>query len=253
MAKLTALTLDAHKGLKLKEKSGVIYAQNAHMLPLRVTEVVQAIVDFPVVISRMSNGAMSLSALTSFEPSKNLYVVSGEWHSSFQPAAMKTYPLFLMKEEMGRPELILGVDADSDALSKEEGLALFDQKGKLSLPIKQLKAQLAEDSKNMVHTFQFFETLEKFDLIRSIDLALNYTDGQTNLIRGLSMIHEDNLQSLSSERLTELRDSGYLAPLYAMLFSVFQLNALIRRNNAAVGTAKIKNINLEVSKDNRPA
>jgi len=194
MAKLTALSSDTHNGLKLKEQSGIIYAQNAHMLPLRVTEVAQATVDFPVMMSRMSNGAMSLSALTSFEPNKNLFVAGDEWNSSFQPAAMKTYPLFLMKAEDGRPEPILGVD-----------------------------------------------------------LALNYADGQTNRIRGLSMIHEDNLQSLPSERLTELRDRGYLAPIYAMLFSVFQLNALIRRNNAAEGTTKIKNINLEVSKDNRSA
>jgi len=253
MAKLTALSSDTHNGLKLKEQSGIIYAQNAHMLPLRVTEVAQATVDFPVMMSRMSNGAMSLSALTSFEPNKNLFVAGDEWNSSFQPAAMKTYPLFLMKAEDGRPEPILGVDAGSEALSKDDGQSLFDKKGKFSLPVKQLQAQLMEDSKNMVHTFQFYETIEKFNLIRSVDLALNYADGQTNRIRGLSMIHEDNLQSLPSERLTELRDRGYLAPIYAMLFSVFQLNALIRRNNAAEGTTKIKNINLEVSKDNRSA
>lgn len=251
MASLTALTSSAHGALKLTSESGIVYAQGSHMLPLRVTEVAQATVDFPVMISRMSNGAMSLSALTSFEPGKNLFVSEGEWTSSFQPTAMKTYPLFLMKAGDGSADPVLGIDAESLALSKTEGQALFDKKGKPSLNTKQIKAQLLEDSKNMVHTFQFFETLEKFDLIRSVDVALNYADEQTNRIRGLSMIHEDNLQSLSSERLTELRDRGYLAPIYAMLFSIFQLNALIRRNNQADGAAHIKSINLEVSKDNR--
>ena len=253
MASLTALTSGAHGALKLKADSGAIYAQGSHMLPLRVTEVAQATVDFPVMISRMSNGTMSLSALTSFEPGKNLFVSNGEWTSSFQPIAMKTFPIFLMKSEDDSPEPILGIDADSAALSKDEGQALFDKKGKPSLSVKQLKAQLTEDSKDMVHTFEFFETLEKFDLIRSVDVALNYGDDQTNRIRGLSMIHEDNLQNLRSERLTELRDRGYLAPIYAMLFSVFQLNALIRRSNQIGGTAHIKNINLEVSKDGRAA
>ena len=251
MATLTALTSSEHSNLKLKVMSGIIFAQNAHMLPLRVTEVAQATVDFPVMMSRMSNGTMSLSALTSFEPNKNLFVSGGEWVSSFKPVAMRTYPFFLMKAEDGSAKPVLGIDGDSEALSEEKGEALFDKKGKLSLAVKQLQAQLMEDSKNMVHTFQFFETLEKFGLIRSVDLALNYADGQTNRIRGLSMIHEDNLQILSSEHLTELRDKGYLAPIYAMLFSVFQLNALIRRNNQIKGVAPIKNINLEVSKDNR--
>ena len=253
MAALTALTASAHGAFLLKAESGIIYAQNAHMLPLRVTEVAQATVDFPVMMSRMSNGTMSLSALTSFEPHKNLFVSGSEWTSSFQPVAMKTYPFFLMKADDGSANPVLGIDGESEALSEKEGDAIFDKKGKLSLAVKQLQAQLMEDSNNMVHTFQFFETVEKFGLIRSVELVLNYVDGKTNRIRGLSMIHEDNLQSLNSDRLTELRDRGYLAPIYAMLFSVFQLNALIRRNNAAEGMAKIKNINLEVSKDNRTA
>jgi hypothetical protein len=251
MATLTALTFDAHGDLKLKAESGVIYARHSHMLPLRVTEVAQATVDFPVLMSRMSNGEMSLSALTSFDPNQNLFVSDGDWTSSFQPAAMRTYPIFLMKAEDGSREPVLGIDSDSEALSIEEGKALFDKKGKSSLSVKQVKAQLMEDSKNMVHTFQFFDTLIKFDLIRTVDIALHYRNDQTNRIRGLSMIHEDNLQSLSSERLTELRDRGYLAPIYAMLFSVFQLNALIRRHNQTEGTTHIKSINLEVSKDNR--
>jgi len=253
MAALTALTSGAHSALKLKADSGLIYAQNAHMLPLRVTEVAQAIVDFPVMISRMNNGTMSLSALTSFELGHNLMVSGGAWTSSFQPAAMKTYPFYLMKAEDGSQEPVLGLDGESAALNENAGQALFDKKGKISLPIKQVQAQLVEDAKNQIHTFQFFETLKKFKLIRSVELALNYADGQTNRIRGLSMIHEDNLQSLSSERLTELRDRGYLAPIYAMLFSVFQLNALIRRHNQTEGCAHIKNINLEVSKDNPSA
>ncbi len=250
MATLTALTSDVHGALKLKVESGVIYAQGSHMLPLRVTEVAQATVDFPVMMSRMSNGTMSLSALTSFEPGKNLFVTGGDWTSSFRTTAMRTYPLFLMKAEDGRADPVLGIDADSAALG-EDGQALFDKKGKLSLPIKQLNTQLVEDSKNMVRTSQFFETLKRFDLIRSVDLALNYGHQQTNRIRGLSMVHEDNLKRLSSERLTELRDRGYLAPIYAMLFSVFQLNALIRKNNQTEGFPHIKSINLEVSKNER--
>lgn len=253
MAKLTALNSKYHADLKIGNDSGVIYARNSHMMALRVTEVAQATVDFPVMISRMSNGAMSLSALTSFEPHKNLFVSHGDWVSSFKPTAMKAYPLFLMKDDEGGDAPVLGIDDESEALSKSDGYALFDKKGQFSLQVKQRQAQLMEDSKNMVHTFQFFETLSELDLIRSVDLAINYVDGQVNRIRGFSMIHEDNLQSLLSDRLTELRDKGYLAPIYAMLFSVFQFNALIRRNNLTEGCAPIKNINLEVSKDNRPA
>lgn len=253
MATLKALSPDAHRTLKLKSDNGISYAKKAHMLSLRVTEVAQATVDFPVFISRMGNGSMSLSALTSFEPGKNLFVSKGEWISSFTPTAMKTYPIFLMKPKKGNSEPVMGIDEGSEALSTTEGQAIFDSKGKLSLPLKQLKTQLMEDSRNIVHTAQFFETLTSYGLVVPIDMSLNYSDGKTNRVRGLSMIHEDKFQSLSAENLADLRDRGYLAPIYAMLFSVFQLNALIRRNNQVDDIGHIKSINLEVSKDTRLA
>ncbi len=63
------------------------------------------------------------------------------------------------------------------------------------------------------------------------------------------MIHEDRLHQLSESEHSELRRKGYLAPIYALLFSVNQLNALIRRHNSHQPGDAIVNINLEVSKD----
>ena len=103
----------------------------------------------------------------------------------------------------------------------------------------------------MVHTFRFFEALQSLNLIRSVDIMVSYADGETNRIQGLSTIHEDNLQGLSPEQLNDLRDKGYLGPIYAMLFSLLQLNALIRRHNQTGGARPVKNINLEVTKDGR--
>lgn len=253
MAKLVAISADAHGGISISPEQSVLYAREAHMLPLRVTEVAQAIIDFPVIVSRTPQGDLSLSALSSFQPQHNLFVKEDVWQSSFQSSAMKTYPVFLMRAEDGSPDPVLGVDEDSEALVKTgEGVGLFDKKGKLSLGLKQLQSQLIEDSRNTVHTFKFLEALTSLDLLRPVDLILKYADGQANRITGLSMIHEDNLQALSAESLAELRDKGYLPPIYAMLFSVLQLNALIRRHNTDNGLRPIQSINLEVSKDSRP-
>jgi len=257
MAKLVAISAEAHRDLFIRAGHAVIYARKAHMLPLRVTEVAQAIIDFPVIVSRTPQGELGLSALSSFQPQHNLFVEDNVWQSSFQTSAMRTYPVFLMRSEDGSPEPILGIDEQSEALEKQfsekksGGLALFDKKGKPSLPLKQLKNQLIEDSRNTVHTFQFLESLQSLNLLRPVDLIIQYADEQSNRITGLSMVHEDNLQTLKAESLAELRDKGYLPPLYAMLFSVFQLNALIRRHNAVEGLRPIKTINLEVSKDAR--
>ena len=57
------------------------------------------------------------------------------------------------------------------------------------------------------------------------------------------------LKSLSPEELAELNAKGFLGPLYAILFSIFQLNALIRRFNAQAGSDQIQRISLEIAKD----
>ncbi len=249
MAKLTALCAPAHTGLKLSASRALIYARGAHMLSIRVTEVARAIADFPVVISRLPTGDLSLSALTSFEVDQNLFALEGEWDSSFQSAAMQTAPLYLMRDEAGGPEPILGLDESSAALVKDHGHALLDKKGRPSLWAKQIKAQLLDDSQNMIRTLQFFDALKSLNLIRDVDIVLNHEDGQTNRIRGLSMIHEDNLKALPGPQFEQLRQNGFLAPLQAMLFSVFQLNNLIRRHNRVNAARGIKTINLEITKD----
>ena len=249
MAKLTALHAPAHAGLKLSPARGLIYARGAHMLPLRVTEVARAITDFPVVISRLANGDLSLSALTSFEVDQNLFVVGEQWDSSFQSTAMQTSPLYLMRDEAGGPEPVLGLDESSEALVKDEGHRLLDKKGRPSLWAKQIKAQLLDDSQNMMLTMQFFDALKSLNLIRDVDIILNFEDEQTNRIRGLSMIHEDNLKALPAPQFEKLRQIGFFAPIQAMLFSVFQLNSLIRRHNRVNTARVIKTINLEITKD----
>jgi len=253
MAQLIALSAEKHSNTNVSYKRASIYARTAHMLPIRVTEIAQAIVDFPIVISRISQTSdLSLSALASFKPGSNLFVSNENWDSGFQPCGMKTYPFYLMKPGDDESEPILGLDGDSPALNSEKGDALFTEKGKQSLWVSQVRALLLDDSRNRVHTTEFLGTLKTLNLFRPVDIAVNYADGEINRIRGLNMIHEENLKSLDQETFIRLREKGYLAPIYAMLFSTLQLNALIRRNNQKPEHRRIKSINLEVIKESRP-
>ena len=61
------------------------------------------------------------------------------------------------------------------------------------------------------------------------------------------MLDEDKLKALTAEQLAELNKNGYLVPMHATLVSVFQVNALIRRHNAA-GLSPVRQVKLEVSK-----
>lgn len=249
MAELTALDPKAHGKLYVARDNFSIFAKDKHLLAIKVTEVPRAIIDLPVLISRhQHDGSFALSAMTSFVAGKNLYMDSDQWTSSFRSTAMLSYPLFLMRNPDGSDDPILGVDMDSNALAKTDGQSLFNSKGKPSLWQEEQRKRLLEDARNSIITQQYLRTINDMGLLREVAINVHFADEQVNQITGLFMINEDALQALPSEKLTDLRDVGYLPAIYAMLFSVFQLNSLILRHNRA-GLSPISRISLEVAKD----
>lgn len=251
MANLTSLNAKTHGNLAIAKDNFAIFARNRHMLALKVTEVPRAIVDFPVLISRhQHDGSFALSALTSFIADKNMHMDGGQWQSSFRSAAMLTYPLYLMRDPDGSDQPAIGIDESSPAIVKSDGLELFDAKGNPSIWLEQQRKILLEDARNSILTQHYLQKIDELGLIREVHINVHFADAQISQITGLYMINEDTLQSLSSDQLTDLRDSGYLPAIYAMLFSVFQLNALILRHNHA-GLNPISRIGLEVAKDHQ--
>ncbi len=247
MALLKALSAKDHAGLHIADDSFVKFVNDKHMLAIRVTEISQAACDFPIFMTRQPNGTMGLSAVTSFQTHENLFIRDGQWNSVFRSSILQTYPLFLMQSEDGSAQPVLGID-DSLTLEKEGGQPLFDKHGKPALWLSGVKATLMQDIQNVHHTLEFCDALSKLDLFRAINIVVHYMDAEVHTITGLNTIHEDGLAALSSDDVKQLHDKGYFGPIYSMLSSLHQLNALIRRNNASPTCPKIKNITLEISK-----
>lgn len=249
MGNVVALNADQHGQLKARPDRALHYAAGHHMLPISVTEIVAASADFPVFISRQANGGLSLSMITSLVPAQNLFVSENKWQAGFQSAAMRTFPFTLIAGDKNQP--VLAIDQSSEILSDEHGEALFTDKGKPALWVSQMKAILLEAGNARQITHGFFDALHNLGLMRSIEIAVTFPGDEVSRITGLSMINEDALQSLSKDEFTMLRDQGFLAPIYAVMFSAFQLNRLIRMNNARGDLPYISNIQIEVAKNNR--
>lgn len=247
MTTLTALNADTHAPLKVSANRALAYAIDRHMIPLHIGEVSRAMMDFPVLISRLQGqGSYALSALTSFSAGANAFLVDGVWQSAFQPAEMQVFPFTLMRGEDGEP--VLAFDQSMPVFSTEQGDALFEG-GQPALWLEQLKKQLLSMAEHTALTRHFLDTVSDLGLISQIVITLHQANGDANKISGLNTIHEDKLKSLSPDELAELNAKGFLGPIYAILFSIFQLNALIHRFNAQAGSEQIQRISLEIAKD----
>ncbi len=247
MTTLTALRADTHAPLKVSTDRAITYATGRHMIPLHIGEVSRAMMDFPILISRLQGqGTYALSALTSFTAGANAFLVDGVWQSAFQPSEMQVFPFTLMRGEDGEP--VLAIDQSMPVFSTEDGEALFEG-NQPALWLEQLQKQLLSIADHTGLTRHFLDTISELGLISQIVITLHQANGEANKISGLNTINEDKLKSLSPEELAELNAKGFLGPLYAILFSIFQLNALIRRFNAQAGSDQIQRISLEIAKD----
>jgi len=247
--KLTELSSKTHADLKMIENCALEVARTQHVINVKVSEVGMAAGSFPLFISKNSHtGDWAMSAVTGIELNTNLFIDGDYWDATYLPTGMQTYPFFLMKSEREEGSFTIGIDENNVAFSKEKGKPLFEENGRASMLLSGVTSMLEDDMKNEVHTYQFCKMLDEKGLIKSLDVLVHYADGQTNTLKGLYSPDEEKIQALPLEELGELREKGYLAPIYAMLISIFQFNALILRNNRLDGTAKIKQVTMEVSK-----
>ncbi|MEM9838191.1 MAG: SapC family protein [Pseudomonadota bacterium] len=249
MATLSPLNPQEHGHLKVKPSRMTDYAAPRHMIPLRVTELTQATSCFPVFISRLEGqGTYAISALTSMTPGKNLFVDGENWDATFVPSDMRTFPIGLMNPPNEGDEPPMGIDPTMDVFSETQGEPLFGDDGQPSLWVTQTKAQLFDDAQNSVRTHQFLQKLDELGLIVPVTIGVKMASGDVNRIAGLHTINEDALNGLSTDAFEGLRTAGYLPPIYALLFSIVQLNALIQRTNKKDGAQKIDRIGVERSK-----
>lgn len=250
MAKLTELSINAHKNLKVTNDAMMSHASRQHVCNLQAQEIANAATCFPVFITRNSiNGQLAVSAMMSFATQENLFVQDNSWHSVFQPTNFRTYPLYLMQSPENEKHFTIGFDQDSGHLSEEHGLALFTGDGKATPMLSEKTKLLEGELEQMRLTYAFTKMIDSLDLMKSVDLQVHYQSGEVGVIKGLQTIDEDKLQTISTDDLDKLRKAGYLAPIYAMLMSLFQINVLINKHNNLTTHTNIDTVKIEVSKD----
>ena len=156
---------------------------------------------------------------------------------------MKAYPFFLVNGQK-EGEFTIGIDEESKAFSKTDGADIFDDEGKSTLAMEAVIKLLEGDIGGRVHTKKFVDVLEEFDLIDPLTMRVQYEDGQVQTLTGLNSIDERKLQSMDDETFIKLRKTGFLAPIYALIFSVFQLNELMKRHNQQAGVKQIVQVSM---------
>ena len=250
MATLTELKSADHPNLHIAPNAMIDIASKQHMLNVQAIELANAATCFPVFISRnTTNGRLGISALTSLHAGENLFIRNQQWEPVFQPLSVRSLPLYLMQKAEDPTQFTVGFDAQSEHFSTTEGTPLFSEDGQATETLKDKSKVLETELMQYRQSFAFLKAMEELDLLKQVDLQVQFQSGHVNVVQGLYTINEDRLQTMEAEQFEKLRTSGYLMPIHALLMSLFQVNVLVSRHNAAGDKEPITAVKIEVSKN----
>lgn len=247
MTGLAELSATTHRELRIVPQRIADIAASQHLVNIRANEVGSASCSAPILVSQTADThSAALSMVCGLQPGKNLLLDRGVWSASYQPTALQTFPLFLMNADNDKG-YVVGVPEDSEALSMTEGERLYDVDGNPTPLLRKITAMLEAGIEADLQTRHFLQQLVDEDLLKAVDLVVNYTKGGTQNVQGLQTVNEDKLRALTADQLARHNETGYLVLMHAMLLSTFQLNGLIRQHNLSADSDKIQQIRIEAA------
>ncbi len=228
-----------HAELKVITERGAQFGDDVMQSTVFPFEFRNVQASYPILFQQDSAGNFSPLALFGFQRGENLFLNGDNWQAAYIPAMVRREPFLIgYQESKGEGEpvrtRVMSIDIDHPRVNTEQGEPLFQPLGG--------RTQFLEDSADLLeriylgveHNKTFIAALQRHDLIESMTLEIELRDGSRNQLIGFHCLNEDNLQSLSAEALGELNENGFLMPIFMVVASMGNLQALTERKNAAM-------------------
>lgn len=223
------LTKEQHGslGLSAPEKRYQFCAA-ARAIPVTVSEIPAAIKDYPIVF--MSQEQPIPLAVTGMIDDINLFVnENGDWEENrYIPGYVRRHPFGLASESSG-DRMAVVLDAAFEGLKPGGDTPLFVD----GQPTDSTQAAIEfckTFERDRLMTEEFGKRLAGFDLLQS--QTAQYTPQGAEEPRTFAQyfgIDEDKFNALTDEQILEMRKSGMLAIVYAILMSLGNWRLLLQR------------------------
>ncbi len=224
--KVVPVTKENHSHLFVKGTDNFLFAKDFHIAPIALKEFFRAAAYYPIIfLEEPSSKELRPVALLGLQQGENLYIDDqGKWLVPYVPAAIRRYP-FTLAPTQDPNQFLICVDEESDLVGTEEGNPLFTAEGELSETMEHVRKYLTELHQMEQFTHQVCKELKDMNLFTSMNLNFQNM-GQTQQIRGLYLVNEENLNKLGDNEFLKLRRSNALPAIYAHLASLPQADRL---------------------------
>ncbi len=225
--KIVPFNTQTHGNKKIKPVDTFDFVSGTHISSLLVSEFKSACAELPIVFLKEGEkyGAYALLGL---KPGQNLFVdEEGQWTGRYIPAIIRRYPFALGKGQ-GQDQFLFCVDEQSDFLSETEGEPLVGPDGKPTEIVEKAKSFLTDIYRYSETTNRFCKELADKNLLKPLNMQMKDAGGQVQSVTGAFAVEENRLGDLTDEDFLAFRKNGALPLIYAHLFSLNNIQKLIR-------------------------
>jgi hypothetical protein len=227
-----------HKNLGIKRHWAPGQGYDVNMARVFPVELGALQAEYPLFFIRNAeSGQFETIALLGFDESENLYLDQGQWLARAVPMSIERQPFLIGFQDDGdsaEKVPVVHIDMDHPAVSESEGEPVFLPHGGESPLLEHVNRLLASIHEGHGAAQDMSRLLVGLDLIESLDLEVEFSDGSRHKLQGLYTINEDRLRKLNAASLGTLHEKGYLQHVYMMLASLPKLAILIERRNQLI-------------------
>lgn len=240
-----------HSDIKVIQMDSYAFAKNTHIASVMLQEFPKAALVYPIVfIEDKSVSEFKPVVLLGLQDNENLFVdEDNRWNAQYIPAIIRRYP-FALASTNDENQFTICIDEESELVSKTEGVPLFDEKGKPTELMQNIKSYLTNLQQMEILTRELSNIFKEKDLLAPLELKLRIGENMKN-IEGLFSINEEKLNALPDEDFLTFKKQNVLVLIYSHIISVAQMENLIKRKEKLLMSKPKKEIEEKVkSKDN---
>jgi hypothetical protein len=208
----------AHKDLKIAPISSFAYAKPFNSCVILCQEFLEAAKYYPIIFSRAED---VFTPIVLLGLNDNMFIADGTWQAgTYIPAFIRRYPYILAEGLAQDGSLTVCIDADYEGFNKEEGERLFTDEGEQTPALARAIEFLTLYQNQFEVTKAFITTIKDLDIFKSVDATITLASGKTFTINNIWMVDEQKMLELPDADLLNLVKRGYLAWIYAHLYSL---------------------------------
>lgn len=243
---LQVLSRQIHKDLSLSTPAEPwAFARGRMIAGLVAPELPEVMKSMPIAFSIHEDSATVVALLGLGE--QNVFVGSrGEWLGEYIPAVLRAWPFALVQQDAHR---VVGVDAESSAVTQGEGKRLFDEDGEPSEWLSKTIRFLQSFSDQEVVMARAVTAIREAGLLVPWEFKVKQSEGNEVNITGLHQVDRKAFEALPDETFLGLRREGSLPVIYAHIFSqrnVTTLESLARRQSPGKPVDHTKDAELDL-------